>query len=39
MKMAFRKLHKKAVEIDIKEPMQEFTPQQYRGWSGCDHGG
>ena len=34
MKMAFRKLHKKAVEIDTKEPTQEFTPQQHKGWSG-----
>ena len=34
MKMAFRKLHRKAVEIGTKEPTQEFTPQQHKGWSG-----
>ena len=32
--MAFRKLHKKAVEIDTKEPTQESTPQQHKGRSG-----
>ena len=34
MKMAFRKIHRKAVEIDTKEPKQEFTPLQHNGWSG-----
>ena len=33
MKTALRKLHKRAVEMDTKEPTQEFTPQ-HRGWSG-----
>ena len=32
--MAFRKIHKKVIEIDTKEPTQEFTPQQHKGWSG-----
>ena len=37
MKMAFRKLHKRVVEMDTKEPTQEFTPLQHKGWSGyCD---
>ena len=34
MKMAFRRIHKKATEIDTKEPTQEFTLQQHKGWSG-----
>ena len=34
MKMALRKLHERAVEMDTKEPTQEFTPQQHKGWSG-----
>jgi len=34
MKTALRKLHKRAVEMDTKEPTQEFTPQQHKGWSG-----
>ena len=34
MKMAFRKIHRKVIEIDTKEPKQEFTPLQHNGWSG-----
>ena len=34
MKMAFRRIQRKATEIDTKEPTQEFTPQQHKGWSG-----
>ena len=30
--MAFRKIHRKAVEIDTKEPKQEFTLLQHNGW-------
>ena len=32
--MAFRKIQRKAIEIDTKEPKQEFTPLQHNGWSG-----
>ena len=34
MKMACKKIHRKAIEIDTKEPKQEFTPLQHDGWSG-----
>ena len=32
--MASRMIHRKAIEIDIKEPKQEFTPLQHKGWLG-----
>ena len=32
--MAFRKIHKKVIEIDTKERTQEFTPQHHKAWSG-----
>jgi len=34
MKTALRQLHKRAVDMDTKEPTREFTPQQHKGWSG-----
>ena len=34
MKTALRKLHNRAVDVDTKEPTREFTPRQYKGWSG-----
>ena len=34
MELAFRKIHRKASEIDTKEPKQEFTLLQHNGWSG-----
>ena len=30
----FWELHKRVVEMDTKEPTQEFTPQQHKEWSG-----
>ena len=34
MKTAFKKIHRKAIEIDTKEPKREFSPMQHSGWSG-----
>ena len=33
IKMAFRNIHRKAIEIDTKEPKQEVTLLQHNGWS------